>query len=63
VQGADVEYFFYSASRHSGYEPFNVGVSRHKEDCFIYLDKETLENVVYGTRDLDISKVKEEFAA
>ena len=63
VQGADVEYFFYSASRHSGYEAFNVGASRHKKDCFIYLDKETLENVVYGTRDLDISKVKEEFAA
>ena len=63
VQGADVDQFFYSVDKHSGYEAFNVGSSRHRDDCSIYLDKETLENVVYKTKDLDVIAAKEEFKA
>jgi len=63
VQGADVDKFFYSVDKHSGYEAFNVGSSRHRDDCSIYLDKETLENVVYKTKDLDVIAAKEEFKA
>jgi MobA/MobL family/AAA domain len=63
VQGTDVNMFFYSVDKHSGYEAFNVGSSRHRDDCLIYVDKETLENVVYKTKDLDISRAKEDFRA
>lgn len=63
VQGASVDQFFYSVDKHSGYEAFNVGTSRHILNCQIFAAQDTLENEVLKTKDLDVAKVREEFRA
>lgn len=63
VQGASVEYVLCSIDQYSGYEVMIVGLTRHKQDCHIFLAKDTLENEVYKTKSLELNKVKEEFKA
>jgi ATP-dependent exoDNAse (exonuclease V) alpha subunit len=61
VQGSSIDHILMSVDKHSGYEVTMVGLTRHKQDCQIFAAKETLENEVYRTKDLDIAKVKEEY--
>lgn len=61
VQGSSIDHILMSVDKHSGYEVTMVGLTRHKQDCQIFAAKETLENEVYRTKDLDIERVKEEY--
>jgi len=63
VQGASVPYKMYSVDQYSGYSSFLVGLTRHKIDCEVYAARNTLENEVFKTKDLDVEKVKEEYKA
>lgn len=63
VQGSSIDHILMSMDKHSGYEVTMVGLTRHKQDCQIFAAKETLENEVYRTKDLNIERVKEEFKA
>lgn len=63
VQGSSIDHILMSMDKHSGYEVTMVGLTRHKQDCQIFAAKDTLENEVYRTKDLDIERVKEEFKA
>jgi len=63
VQGASVPYKLYSVDQYSGYSSVLVGLTRHKIDCEIFAAKDTLENEVFKTKDLDVEKVKNEYQA
>ena len=63
VQGATVPYKIFSIDRYSGYESTLVGLTRHELDCVIFAAKDTLENEVYKTKDLDVETVRQEFQA
>lgn len=63
VQGASVSYKLYSVDQYSGYSSLLVGLTRHKIDCEIFAAKDTLENQVYKTKDLDVEKAREEYKA
>ncbi len=63
VQGATVPYKIFSMDRYSGYEATLVGLTRHQIDCQIFAAKDTLENEVYKTKDLDVEAARQEFQA
>jgi len=63
VQGATVPYKIFSMDRYSGFEATLVGLTRHQIDCQIFAAKDTLENEVYKTKDLDVEAVRQEFQA
>jgi len=63
VQGATVPYKIFSIDRYSGYESTLVGLTRHELDCQIFAAKDTLENELYKTKDLDVEAVRQEFKA
>ena len=63
VQGATVPYKIFSINRYSGYESTLVGLTRHELDCQIFAAKDTLENEVYKTKDLDVEAARQEFKA
>jgi len=63
VQGSSIDHILMSVDKHSGYEVTMVGLTRHRQDCQIFAAKETLENEVYRTKDLDIEKAREEYRA
>ena len=63
VQGASVPYKMYSVDQYSGSSSFLVGLTRHKLDCEIFAARDTLENEVFKTKDLDVEKVQEEYRA
>jgi hypothetical protein len=49
--------------RYSGFEATLVGLTRHEIDCQIFAAKDTLENEVYKTKDLDVEAARQEFQA
>ena len=63
VQGATVPYKIFSMDRYSGFEATLVGLTRHQIDCQIFAAKDTLENEVYKTKDLDVEAARQEFQA
>ncbi len=54
-------YKIFSIDRYSGYEATLVGLTRHELDCQIFAAKDTLENELYKTKDLDVEAVRQEF--
>lgn len=63
VQGASIDYTLMSIDKYSGYEVILVGLTRHRLGCEIFAAKNTLENEVYKTKNLDVKKVREEYQA
>lgn len=60
-QGADVSLQHFSIDKFTGYESFNVGATRHIDDCKFYASREVLEDEVYKAKGLDLEKIREEF--
>ncbi len=63
VQGSSIDHILMSIDKHSGYEVTLVGLTRHILSCKIFAARDTLENEVFRTKDLDVNKVRAEFNA
>ena len=63
IQGMSGAQVHTPLDKNSGFEAFLVGASRHIMNCTFYVAKDTLEDEVFRTKDMDIKSVREEFKA
>ncbi|PCJ28980.1 MAG: hypothetical protein COA94_03075 [Rickettsiales bacterium] len=58
LQGATIDQTFIRHGSNIGYETFNVMMSRHRENVWLYADRKTLHDALYATLDKNIVKAR-----